>query len=213
MPPPPRKPIPPKREARRQPKPVVKAAPNMVVNVPKLPPEPALPAVKPIPVQRAEADTLPGRPMEAPVAPKPAPAHRGRVVAVEPHAPRPAKSSVVMPAKLERGGILGRVVSPVHVDFAAGTASLTPEAKHELDAVAKSLENDNHRRIQLVAYAIGTDDDANEARRLSLSRALNVRAYLIDRGVRNTRMDVRALGNRPDHGKPVDRVDILFLGK
>ena len=45
------------------------------------------------------------------------------------------------------------------------------------------------------------------ARRLSLSRALQVRSYLIDQGVRSTRIDVRALGANVPSG-PADRVDI-----
>jgi outer membrane protein OmpA-like peptidoglycan-associated protein len=43
---------------------------------------------------------------------------------------------------------------------------------------------------------------------LSLSRALAVRAFLIEQGVRSTRMDVRALGDKVPDG-PVDRVDVL----
>jgi len=45
-------------------------------------------------------------------------------------------------------------------------------------------------------------------RRLSLSRALAVRAFLIDQGVRSTRLDVRALGDKTGDG-PADRVDIV----
>jgi outer membrane protein OmpA-like peptidoglycan-associated protein len=44
-----------------------------------------------------------------------------------------------------------------------------------------------------------------------LSRALVVRAYLIERGVSNLRLDVRALGNRSDNGVPPDRVDIVMI--
>ncbi len=98
-----------------------------------------------------------------------------------------------------------------HVDFAVGAADLSAAARAELDTLAKQLNADQDERVQLVAYATGTSDEANQARRLSLSRALNVRAYLIDHGVRNTRMDVRALGNRPDGNKPADRVEILLL--
>ena len=96
--------------------------------------------------------------------------------------------------------------------FSAGAADLSEAAKHELDELAKSLGTDEQQRLQLIAYAGGSVDDANQARRLSLSRALNVRAYLIDRGIRNTRMDVRALGNRSE-GNAADRVEIVFLGK
>ncbi len=51
------------------------------------------------------------------------------------------------------------------------------------------------------------DGGPSKARRLSLSRALAVRAFLIDQGVRSTRMDVRALGDKVQDG-PSDRVDI-----
>ena len=97
------------------------------------------------------------------------------------------------------------------VTFGVGTADISDGAKKELDNLAQSLGKDDQKRVQLVAYASGSADEANQARRLSLSRALNVRAYLIDKGVRNTRMDVRALGNRPDTEGPADRVDIITI--
>jgi outer membrane protein OmpA-like peptidoglycan-associated protein len=61
-----------------------------------------------------------------------------------------------------------------------------------------------------VAYAAGNDDATSQARRLSLSRALAVRSYLIEHGVRSTRMDVRALGNKVPEGPP-DRVDVMLV--
>lgn len=63
-----------------------------------------------------------------------------------------------------------------------------------------------------MAYADGDQDGANKARRLSLSRALAVRAYLIDNEIASTRMDVRALGNRADDG-PADRVDLVVINR
>jgi outer membrane protein OmpA-like peptidoglycan-associated protein len=66
------------------------------------------------------------------------------------------------------------------------------------------------RRVQINAYAAGTQETVSAARRLSLSRALNVRSYLIEQGVRSTRIDVRAIGLPEDNG-PADRVDILLL--
>ena len=158
---------------------------------------PSAPAMKKAPAPAAQSGqvaTVTTPPASQPAPPSPAPA---RTVTAQPK-----------PAKLERRGN-----EPAHVDFTAGTADLTPGARTELDAVAKTLAADHDERVQLVAYATGSNDEANQARRLSLSRALNVRAYLIDHGVRNTRMDVRALGNRPDGDKPADRVEILFLGK
>ena len=43
-----------------------------------------------------------------------------------------------------------------------------------------------------------------------LSRALTIRSYLLDKGVRAHRMDVRALGAKTDR-EPQDRVDLVFL--
>ncbi len=84
----------------------------------------------------------------------------------------------------------------VRVPFDSGQSALPDTARGDLDALATRLRRDETLRVQLLAYADGTEDDANRARRLSLSRALAVRAYLIDKQIQSTRMDVRALGNR-----------------
>jgi outer membrane protein OmpA-like peptidoglycan-associated protein len=102
------------------------------------------------------------------------------------------------------------------VRFAAGAADLGGDARAVLDAVAAKLAAQPAERIQLVAYAsapgTGTDD-AIEARRVSLARAVAVRAYLIQHGVASTRIDVRALGNNPaGGGGALDRVDLTVLG-
>jgi outer membrane protein OmpA-like peptidoglycan-associated protein len=92
--------------------------------------------------------------------------------------------------------------------FEDGSASLSDNAKSRLDQLAGVLEENPQQRVQLMAFAQGTEDTASQARRLSLSRALAVRTYLIDQGIRSTRMDVRALGATADQG-PLDRVDIV----
>ena len=94
------------------------------------------------------------------------------------------------------------------IDFPADSADIPDKAKAELDALAQKMSADDNMRLQLLAYASGTADEASRARRMSLSRALAVRSYLIKAGVRSTRMDVRALGNNVQ-GSPADRVDII----
>lgn len=96
------------------------------------------------------------------------------------------------------------------IGFAVGAADLPGDGKSVLDQAVAQLKKDDSARLQIVAYASGGDDSGSQARRLSLSRALAVRSYLIDQGVRSTRMDVRALGNRSAGGSP-DRVDILVV--
>jgi outer membrane protein OmpA-like peptidoglycan-associated protein len=96
----------------------------------------------------------------------------------------------------------------MQIVFAGESAELPPDILPKLDAVAEKLLQDESLRLQLMAYASGTEDTASKARRISLSRALAVRAYLISKGIRSTRMDVRALGNKVE-GEPADRVDIV----
>lgn len=92
------------------------------------------------------------------------------------------------------------------LDFAPGQTVVGRSAGGALDRVARRLESDSRLRVQLAAYAGGPGYPAGAARRLSLSRALAVRSYLIDKGVSSTRIDVRAFGGRTSGGAP-DRVD------
>jgi outer membrane protein OmpA-like peptidoglycan-associated protein len=99
--------------------------------------------------------------------------------------------------------------------FAPGTADLRGDARFVLDGLAQKMTTQQSGRVQLVAYASGGTgtDDAIEARRVSLARAVAVRAYLIQHGVPSNRIDVRALGNRVEGGGPADRVDLVTLGQ
>jgi outer membrane protein OmpA-like peptidoglycan-associated protein len=98
---------------------------------------------------------------------------------------------------------------PIAVTFEPAGASLPDAAHTMLDSIAGDMGKDDNLRLQLLAYAGGPELSTSKARRLSLSRALAVRSYLIDKGVRSTRIDVRALGDKATEGQP-NRVDILF---
>ncbi|MDA9976064.1 OmpA family protein [Alphaproteobacteria bacterium] len=75
--------------------------------------------------------------------------------------------------------------------------------------LVKDLQKDEKRRVQLLAYATSQEGNTSKARRLSLSRALAVREYLMAQGIVSTRMDVRALGDRSKSG-PANRVDVMI---
>lgn len=93
--------------------------------------------------------------------------------------------------------------------FDPNGAVLSTEALQNLDKIAARLNGDDSLNLLLMAYASSSDDSASRARHLSLSRALAVRSNLIDRGVRSTRIEVRALGNKTPGGNP-DRVDLIL---
>ncbi len=134
--------------------------------------------------------------------------------APEPEAAEAAESPPPPPAPVEPVETQTAAAVPgVEVDgdmsimFEGESAELSDEARGKLLTLAQDLLSDQSKRIQLLAFASDTDGSASRARRLSLSRALAVRAYLIEQGIESTRMDVRALGNRSTSGPP-DRVDI-----
>lgn len=64
-------------------------------------------------------------------------------------------------------------------------------------------------RLQVRSYASPTDGTSGSARKLSFKRALAVRSFLIEEGVRSSRVDLRALGPADDGGEE-DRVDIIL---
>ncbi len=79
-----------------------------------------------------------------------------------------------------------------------------------LRSIAARINAEERTRLQLRAYASAQDTSASAARRLSLSRALAVRSFLIESGVNSTRIDVRALGAKSESG-PADRVDLVVM--
>jgi outer membrane protein OmpA-like peptidoglycan-associated protein len=158
---------------------------------------------------KAAEDTAPSAPpgaaSNAPAAPTPAP---GPVTAMG--APPAVKSPAtnVAPAAAPPAAPKAPPPPPTRLLFAAGAADLPDGDKRKLDMVAEWLDTNRQARIEVVAYAAGGTEQANDARRMSLTRALAVRKYLADHGVATTRMEVRALGNHFAEGDPPDRVDI-----
>jgi len=126
-------------------------------------------------------------------------------------APAPSAPPADAPAVAIPEGTSFRLV------FAPRSSELPPDAAPLLDGLAARLNRSETARIQLRAYAAATPETAREARKLSLDRALAVRGHLVDRGVRSTRIDVRALGAATEAadggaaGAPSDRIDILIV--
>lgn len=126
----------------------------------------------------------------------------------EPVLPKPEESKQV--AALPPPSTKVPTTGPLTVLFSPGSAVLNTEASERINAVHEKMESDQSLRLQLVAYATSTDDNPSRARRLSLSRALAVRSQLVEKGIKSTRMDVRALGSKFEEA-PGDRVDLVLL--
>jgi outer membrane protein OmpA-like peptidoglycan-associated protein len=155
---------------------------------------------------RIEMAQRPTRPDEAPPSAPPPPAGQPKGGIVEP--PRAtAPDQPAAPPAAPPAAAPPEQQAPLRVVFEANSASLTNEARAGLDRFIATLKADAARRTLLKAYT-STGSSVSETRRLSLKRGMTVRLYLIDKGIKSTRIDLQALGKSPDNG-PADRVDVL----
>lgn len=201
------------------------AAPGVAAVTPE--PKPAAEPPPPRAKKRIPVDSKPlaaaPPPPPAPAAkpPEPAPAAKEPAAAPLPAEDIAAAAAAVAPAAGPGDGSreLAALVPPtapiepgrpLAIGFETDSAELDSAANAALTRVADALNENAELRLQIVAYATGSDANASQARRMSLSRALAVRSHLIDMGVRSTRMDVRALGNKFETG-PGDRVDLVVV--
>ena len=182
------------------------------------------PITSPPPPAKAEAPPPPAK-VEAPPPPAPtvtAAAQPLPVVAAPPPpalspppypapAPAPALSPASSPAPAPAPSQEARLPpadGATSIIFEKDQARLPDDARAVLTQLAGRLAAETAMEVQLLAYAEGDENSASKARRLSLSRALAVRSFLIDQGVRSARIEVRALGNKVSDG-PSDRVDLV----
>jgi outer membrane protein OmpA-like peptidoglycan-associated protein len=206
------------------------AAPTKPVEMAAVQPAPLLPAVPAPPAAPAVAAAPP--PPPPPLAPPPAPAVAAPpapppapVVAAPPAPPslptplaapeapvlQPIKPVSPQVAALPDASAIGKPAGDtLQVLFPSGASKFAEADKSQLKTLVDKMLKDETLRVELVAYAEGTDATANKARSLSLTRAQSIRGYLIDQGLRNSRVDMRVLGHKVKEGNP-DRVDIVVL--
>ena len=142
------------------------------------------------PCGASEADDAPSPPAEAPPAP----------VLLSPDA---------RPPTADPGGAAFEVLAEGRwrIRFAAGREDLSETAAGRVEELGRRLaETTSAGRITVEAQSSGPEADVSAARRLSLGRALAVKAALANGGLAPTRIDLRPLGRTPE---AVDAADIL----
>ncbi len=180
--------------------------PTVIAAPPPPPPEPASPPPMPEPVVATTATLVPApEPAPAPP-PEPEPPPAPEPVAE----PEPAPVVAALPAAVPVGGMAPG--EEMRLLFEGDAVELAGDASIRLGELAAQLTAGESLRVQVKAYASGSGGSASTARRVSLSRALAVRAHLIGEGVRSTRIDVRALGNKSEDG-PAERVDVVLVAR
>lgn len=188
--------------------PKVAAVPKAPVAPPPPPAPPAPPVAAPATPQATGAAAAP--PPTAATTPPPPPAINPPRPAVKAPPPPPQQSAALTSRPAPTGAL--KPGQQFRLGFDSGSAAISGGMETQLDGVAKSMKQDGNLRLQLLAYAGGGAQTPSQARRLSLSRALAVRSKLIEKGIRSTRIDVRALGNKSEGGPP-DRVDIIITSR
>ena len=141
------------------------------------------------PCGAAEADGAPSPPAEAPPAP-----------------------ALLSPDSRPSAGEAGAAFEALaegrwRIRFAAGREDLSEAAAGRVGELGRRIaEAANAGRVTVEAQSSGPEADVSAARRLSLGRALAVKAALASGGLAPTRIDLRPLGRTPE---AVDAADIL----
>jgi outer membrane protein OmpA-like peptidoglycan-associated protein len=169
---------------------------------------------KSAPVQASSQPPPAASPSPATPTPQAAPARQASLPPSASTAPQASTTATpvtetpsVSPPAVAAGPVVNTAAE--RILFQPDDANLADDAKQELDRLAARLGSDGRLYVQLVAYAGGSGGDASQARRLSLSRALAARSYLVDHGVEIKQIDVRPLGNKSEPGALPDRIDLL----
>jgi outer membrane protein OmpA-like peptidoglycan-associated protein len=119
----------------------------------------------------------------------------------EPKSSRPAPNEL-------RDAPRSNVAPVVTVLFGSNSADISDAGKAALDRLAKTISQQRMTQVELRAFAGGAEPA--DVRRVALARALAVRSYLIDQGVK-ARIEVGAF-TAGRNGGAGERVDVLMPG-
>jgi outer membrane protein OmpA-like peptidoglycan-associated protein len=177
--------------------------------------EAALPSPAPaVQARFSDADADAVRPRTIDALPSP-PEDVASIPAVVAPDAREGKAPAAGPTRVAtlESGIAGRTGAKpaLTLSFAPGSTALSPQSNDTLQQFARTFAA-RPGRLEITAYANSGDGSAAGARRLSLKRALAVRAVLLDQGVAATRMDVRALGGSGGVNGDPNRLELTVEG-
>jgi outer membrane protein OmpA-like peptidoglycan-associated protein len=175
--------------------------------------QPARPRPQAVPNGPAVVTRVAPAPAVAP-APQPVlPEAVPQTASINPVAPPepPAGSAPPPPVSETAATKAAPTTAGLRLTFAPDQSDLSPDSSASIKQLATSAPPGDDTTFNVQAYAPGKPDDPSTARRVSLSRAMAVRAALVASGVPSARIFVRALGEQFGDGPP-DRVDIAVSG-
>jgi len=96
------------------------------------------------------------------------------------------------------------------IEFGINQIDVPPSSVDKVDNIIKKMRDNKEMRVELRSYSSKRKGLPGEARRVSLKRALSLRKYLLSRGIEQTRIIVKALGEKSEGGAE-NRIDIFKL--
>lgn len=179
--------------------------------------EEKVPDVAPVAAETTPVENIVIEPAEAPAEQPPAlPEEDRSLAAFDDPAPAKSEETPVVPAEepdASTDNVLAHAMQVLSFPFLPGSSDMDQDSRRLFDDQAVALMKGNPDiRVQVQAYATPSDEGQSSARRLSLTRAMAIRSYLIEREIDPRRIDIRALGEQTGPG-PQDRVDLVFVNK
>ncbi len=117
----------------------------------------------------------------------------------------PAAEKELVPNK-SQNMVKAGAVNKLTVIYGVDDTDVPDAIKPKLEALAKKAMTEN-KRIEVTAYASGNADERKAANRISLSRGLSLRAFLIGVGLKEEQIIVKAKG-LDNPGGAEDRADL-----
>ncbi len=122
------------------------------------------------------------------------------------HSPPPPPP---VPVRADAPGEARPIAGGTRITFGADTSDLNPGTLASIRTVAAQAIANPTEIVAITAWAPGTPDDPSTSRRLSLERALAIRAVLINAGMASERIRAVAKGPTDLAGGSPDRADVL----
>jgi hypothetical protein len=117
-------------------------------------------------------------------------------------APLPQIESVALPTNLKPKS------EAFSINFKGAEMEISESDKNHLSEFVKNIIS-SKSKVKIVSSSPSVDNDINSARRISLKRAIAIRAQMIEYGLDSGRINVQAIGNQESNSTNV--VDILLI--
>ena len=173
---------------------------------PRLAPVPTLKPAGPASAPHPKID-VPAPPSLAPVT-APAPREKTPANPADPIPPPRIGADAPRPAAASPGATAA-AIEKITLILPSGAIAIMESDQPKIARVLDALKGAPDARLEVRAYSPQTSPTDSKARRLSLSRFLAIRDYLVKNGVADSRIDARALGSTGG-GADADRIELFI---